>query len=174
MTRAASAAAPLRVRDTPEPEDPARVEALVAATGFFSPEEIAVARDLVEERLGEGLASGYHFVFASRGSRLAGYTCFGPVPATASSFDLYWIAVDPADQGQGVGRALMRDTEGRIAALGGTRVYADTSGRAQYAPTRAFYERAGYTQAALLEDFFAPGDAKVIYVRVLGAPIARP
>ena len=46
-------------------------------------------------------------------------------------------------------------------------MYLDTSGRAQYAPTRAFYERKGYRVAARLEDFFAPGDDKVIYVRTL-------
>jgi hypothetical protein len=46
-------------------------------------------------------------------------------------------------------------------------MYLDTSGRAQYAPTRAFYEHKGYGVAARLEDFFAPGDDKVIYVRAL-------
>jgi hypothetical protein len=46
-------------------------------------------------------------------------------------------------------------------------MYVDTSGRAQYAPTRAFYEHMGYERAAVLEDFYAPGDAKVIYSKIL-------
>jgi len=54
-----------------------------------------------------------------------------------------------------------------MAALGARRVYADTSARPQYAPTRAFYEASGYAPTAFLEDFYAPGDGKVIYVKVL-------
>jgi hypothetical protein len=34
-------------------------------------------------------------------------------------------------------------------------------------PTHRFYERCGYRQAAFLEDFYAPGDGKVIFVRSL-------
>lgn len=160
----------LAIREDPIPEDAAAVEGLVAATGFFSADEVRVARELVEERLAKGLASGYRFLFATDGDRLAGYACFGEVPATRSSFDLYWIAVDPARQRTGLGRSLVAEAERRIALLGGTRVYVDTSGRGQYAPTRAFYERAGYAKAAILEDFFAPGDDKVIYVKVLAPP----
>ena len=57
--------------------------------------------------------------------------------------------------------------ETEIVKAGGTRVYVDTSSRKQYAPTRTFYERVGYSKDALLEDFYAPGDGKVIYVKVL-------
>jgi hypothetical protein len=46
-------------------------------------------------------------------------------------------------------------------------MFAETSGRPQYAPTRACYERLGYRLSALLKDFYAPGDYKVIYSRRL-------
>ena len=51
--------------------------------------------------------------------------------------------------------------------MGDTRVYIETSSRDQYDPTRRFYVNSLYSQAALLEDFYAPGDAKVIYFKVL-------
>ncbi|MDY6910698.1 MAG: hypothetical protein SWC40_12285, partial [Thermodesulfobacteriota bacterium] len=38
--------------------------------------------------------------------------------------------------------------------------------RSLYEPTRAFYHRCGYARAALLQDFYAPGDHKVIFVKV--------
>ena len=41
--------------------------------------------------------------------------------------------------------------------------------RPPYAPTRGFYLRCGYYQAALLKDFYAPGDDKVIYAKDVGA-----
>jgi hypothetical protein len=45
----------------------------------------------------------------------------------------------------------------------------ETSTRAQYEPTRTFYERCGYEIAAELPDFYAPGDGKAIFVRVLAS-----
>lgn len=56
-----------------------------------------------------------------------------------------------------------------IAAAGGSRVYAETSGRDQYAPTRAFYRACGYRKVAELADFYADGDAKVIFVKNIAA-----
>jgi hypothetical protein len=55
----------------------------------------------------------------------------------------------------------------RVIAQGGERLYIDTSGREKYAPTRAFYERNGFSCEARLTDFYAPGDDRVIYVKML-------
>ncbi len=153
-----------------EPGDRERVRAIVESTGFFSAEEADVAVELVDERLAKGEASGYEFVFADIDAETAGYACFGRVPLTQSSFDLYWVAVRAGQQGGGLGRALVEDVERRVAALGGGRIYADTSGREQYAPTRAFYTAMGYAQAARLPDFFAPGDDKVVFVKAVTSP----
>lgn len=149
--------------------DAQHVRELTTSTGFFMDAEIDVAVELVEERLSKGESSGYYFVFAEQGGRVVGYTCFGPIPCTIASFDLYWIAVHDSCRGQGIGKALMRKSEECIAAMGGTRVYIETSSRAQYVPTRQFYFACGYQEAAVLADFYAPGDGKVIYLKVLGA-----
>jgi len=148
-------------------EDPERILRLVAATGFFSPEEQQIAIELAEERFAKGVASGYEFITAEQNGSLVGYACYGPIAGTKSSYDLYWIAVHPELQGRGLGQRLMDLAEIEIARAGGKRVYIDTSSRKQYSPTRAFYERVGYRKDALLEDFYAPGDGKVIYVKVL-------
>ncbi|MEJ2038178.1 MAG: GNAT family N-acetyltransferase [Desulfosarcinaceae bacterium] len=152
-----------------QPPDPERIERLVEVTGFFSPQEIDVAVELVHERLAKGEASGYHFLLAEHYGRLVGYACYGPTPCTLNSFDLYWIAVHPDFQRRGLGRRLVKDCETLIAQAGGQRVYVDTSQRIQYASTRAFYESCGYRQEGLLRDFYAPGDGKVIYCKVLAA-----
>ena len=151
------------------PADPERIEALVRTTGFFNEEEISIARELVEERLHKGEASGYYFILAEQQVKpqggLAGYTCYGPIPGTRASFDLYWIVVDPARQGRGLGRALLVLVEEQVRCLGGTRLYIDTSSRAQYAPTCMFYQRCGYRQEAHLPDFYAPDDGKIIFCK---------
>ena len=156
------------IRDTVLASDVDAVRRITAATGFFRADEIDVAVELVRERLDRGPVSGYEFLFSQRGSDVTGYACYGPIACTLSSWDLYWIAVDPGTQGLGVGTALLAQTERRIGARGGGRVYVETSSRAGYDPTRRFYESRGYRREAVLQDFYAPGDGKVIYVKSLG------
>jgi GNAT superfamily N-acetyltransferase len=159
----------LYFRKEVRPEDRQAVGRLVRATGFFSEEEIGIAVELVEERLAKGDASGYFFLFAEEEGRLLGYTCFGPIPGSVHSFDLYWIAVHPKEQGRGIGRTLMAASERIMAGCGAHLIYADTSSRPQYKSTRSFYLACGYLEEAFLADFYAPGDGKVIFVKALSA-----
>ena len=158
---------PLRFRDEPVDRDRATVRELTTATGFFSSEEVAVAVELIDARLVQGLASGYRFLFADGDGRLDGYVCYGPIPLTKSSFDLYWIAVRPGAQQAGLGRRLMEAAEAKARELGATAMYVETSSRPQYEPTRAFYRRLGYRSAAELPDFYGPGDGRVIFAKPL-------
>lgn len=160
----------MRWRKAVRETDKAAVLALVAETGFFSEEEERIAVELVDETLCQGQDSGYEFVFADmpgNPGQLLGYTCFGPIPETPSSYDLYWIAVSPRHQGKGLGRKLIRETERLARGKRATQMFIDTSGREQYAPTRSFYERMGYQKLSAIENFYAPGDDKVIYSKKL-------
>ena len=74
----------------------------------------------------------------------------------------------PSQQGKGLGGRLLLEVERRALACGASQMFLDTSGRAQYEPTRAFYLRMGYRVAGTLEDFFAAGDDKVIFAKRLG------
>jgi GNAT superfamily N-acetyltransferase len=143
------------------------VRGIVSSTGFFSAAEVVIAVELVEDRLAFGDPSGYFFVFAEEAGRALGYTCYGPIAGTAESYDLYWIAIHRDHQSRGLGRVLMSETERMIRSAGGRRIYAETSGRPQYEPTRVFYERLGFRRETRLKDFYAPGDDKVFYVKVL-------
>ena len=154
-------------RQTVREGDRDAVGRLVRATGFFSKEECAIAVELVDERLARGRTSGYFFLFAETKGRLLGYTCFGPIPGSSHSFDLYWIAVDPHAQGKGLGRKLLTESEQLMAEQGARRVYADTSSRDQYKPTHAFYLACGYVQEAFLADFYGPDYGKLIFVKIL-------
>jgi D-alanine-D-alanine ligase len=143
------------------------IEALLRATGFFNAEEIGVALELVDDRLANGEASHYRFLVGESGGRVAGYACWGPTPGTVASADLYWIAVHPELQGRHAGAALLQAAEEWMASAGRTRVYVETSTRPQYLPTRAFYAASGYQQVAELADFYAPGDGKTVFLKVL-------
>jgi D-alanine-D-alanine ligase len=161
---------PLVFRDLPAESDVALVRRLAVASGGFSASEIDIAVELVEERLKRGLAaSGYHFLFAegAAGLPVLGYACYGPIPLTRSSWDLYWIAVARDGQGRGVGQRLLGEVERRAAAQGARQIFIDASGRADAGRSARLYKAAGYALAANLPDFYAPGDAKLIFAKGL-------
>jgi ribosomal protein S18 acetylase RimI-like enzyme len=159
--------AALRFRSRARAVDLPALRRLIDATGVFYDEERAIALELLEERLAKGARSGYEFIFADRGRELVGYCCWGSVPLTRRSFDLYWIAVAPAEQGSGVGRRLMELAEAAVAKRGGGQLYIETSSRAEYRRTRRFYRAARYRLAARLAHFYAPGDHKVVFCKTI-------
>ncbi len=153
------------LRDTVRAQDRDTVRRIVDGTGFFRPDEVDVAVELIDTCLERGELAGYHFIFAEHDTSVLGYACYGPIACTIGSYDLYWIAVDTSQQSRGIGRTMLLEVERRIQQRGGRQIYIETSGRPQYAPTRAFYERCGYRLAAVLADFYDHGDDKVIWTK---------
>ena len=157
----------MNIRTDLRQQDRTPLERLLRETGFFNAAELEVALELVDDRLAHAESSHYRFLVLEDDGEVVGYACWGPIPGTIASADLYWIAVHPGRQGKGLGRTLLDAAETAIAREGRTRVYLETSTRAQYVPTRAFYLRCGYEIAAELADFYAPGDGKAIFLKVL-------
>ncbi|HDS05534.1 MAG TPA: GNAT family N-acetyltransferase [Deltaproteobacteria bacterium] len=145
--------------------DVTAIAEIVKSSGFFSAAELDIAIELAEEKLDLGEDSSYQFLFAEQTGFVIGYACWGFIPATTGSVDLYWIAMRENSRGQGLGKKLLLETEKIIRASGGLKIYIETSSREQYQPTRRFYEMRGYQQAAFLEDFYFPGDSKIIYLK---------
>jgi ribosomal protein S18 acetylase RimI-like enzyme len=143
----------------------ARLEQLTAATGLFRPAEVAIATELLDDSLAGD--DDYRLLGAYGADELVGYACWGPTPGTEGTYDLYWIVVDPARQGQGVGTELLTAVEQQLAREHGRLLVVETSSRADYAATRAFYERRGYARAATIPGYYAPGDDLVIYLKDL-------
>jgi Acetyltransferases len=144
--------------------DRAAVERLTRASGLFREDEIPVAVEVFH-----AAAAGdpsYTALAAEIDGRVAGWICWGPTPCTVGTWDLYWMAVDPSLQGSGVGTALIREMEHRLAGLARV-IVVETAGRADYAGTRAFYEARGYRAVATIPDFYAPGDDQVVYLKYL-------
>ena len=166
---------PLSRRDRP------RLAELLAATGAFNEDEVEVALSLFDVSLEAGGSrqgfalrddtsqtqdsdSDYEFLgaFDEQSDRLIGYACFGATPATDGTYDLYWLAVDPAAQGRGTGTALVRAVEEKLVDRGARLLVVETSSRPDYEGTRRFYARSGYTEAARVRDFYAPADDRIV------------
>jgi ribosomal protein S18 acetylase RimI-like enzyme len=148
-------------------DDLTRVAEIVQGVGNFKPEEMRIALELAEEALDDPEESGYFASVLEHDGVVHGYICYGPVPLTDGTYDLYWIAVDPLTQGRGYGKALSRFAEKDIAARGGRFLVIETSSVQSYAATIRFYEKGRYELAATLKDFYRPGDDKLIFIKRL-------
>jgi ribosomal protein S18 acetylase RimI-like enzyme len=141
---------------------------LIAETGFFRPDEVRVAEELIDIYLGHPDQRDYDIVVAEDGEgKAAGYMTWGPTPLAIGTFDLYWMAVSPKAQGRGHGKALVRWLEQRVAEIGGRLIVIETSSTPHYEPTRKFYLGLGYRETARIPDFYQPGDDRVIYTKRL-------
>jgi ribosomal protein S18 acetylase RimI-like enzyme len=143
-------------------DDRAALLRIVQETGVFRPEEVDIAMELIDAVIVEPAHKDYAIAVYDDGT-VGGYYCVGPTPATEGTFDLYWIAVDPARHGRGIGGALMKHAEDCIRARGGRLVMVETSSRDNYAPTRKFYLGAGYQQLALIKGYYRPDDDLVVF-----------
>ena len=143
-----------------QPSHRSRLESIVRATGVFTEAEVVVALELFD-----ATDDDYEFVGAFDGDRLVGYACFGPTPSTDRTYDLYWIAVHPESQRSGAGAALMTEVELRLAQRDARLLVIETSSRPDYEPTRMFYDRRGYREAARIRDFYAPGDDRIVLAK---------
>jgi len=146
-------------------DDLLELERILAATEAFTPAEVEVAMELLEIVIKEPAQRDYEVAVAEALGKVAGYVLFGPVPATVGNFDLYWIAVDPAAQGTGVGQRLIEHVEEEVRKRGGRMVCLETSSQGGYSRTRSFYEKAGYQLESRIRDFYKPGDDRLTYVK---------
>ena len=147
--------------------DKAAIEKILHATPEFNSAEVKVALELIDLYLKYGISSDYHMLVAEIGNTAVGYICFGPTPMTEGTWDIYWMAVDPRQQRQGIGRRLLNEAEVDISKTRGRLILIETSSKPEYEKTRKFYESCGHEIIARIPDFYAPGDNKVIFQKKL-------
>ncbi len=148
--------------------DRAPLAALLSRIDVFDEEDRAIALELVDEGLDQPDKAEYlFFVAITAGGELVGYVCYGPTPLTEGTYDLYWIAVDPALAGHGVGTLLLKQVEITLKEGNGRLIVIETSSSQQYALTRKFYLKNGYDLAETIKDFYRPGEDRVTYTKYL-------
>ena len=131
--------------------------------GFFRPDEVTVAAEILDEAMRDGPSGHYQVFVAEEGGRQVGWSCHGRVPLTDATFDLYWIVVAPELQRAGVGRKLISTIEAKLRAESARWLLAETSSTAQYESTRRFYQRCGFAELSQIDDFYRPGDGRIIF-----------
>ncbi|MGH2566704.1 MAG: GNAT family N-acetyltransferase [Bacteroidota bacterium] len=141
---------------------------ILRATGAFRPEEIEVAVELMNIVVEEPQQQDYiMYTAVDEAGVVRGYYCVGPTAMTLGTFDLYWIAVDPATQRKHIGTELLKHCHALVQSQQGRLIVVETSSQPKYDPTRLFYVRNGYSEEARIKDYYAAGDDLVIYTKHL-------
>lgn len=133
----------------------------------FKPPEVVVAEEVLDNYLHDSIRSGYHVFVAEIDSLVVGYICYGPTPLTEGTWDIYWLAVAPNQQSQGIGKSLLAFAEGNIKETTGKIAIVETSSKPEYKATERFYRTQGYELVCRIPDFYAPGDDKLIFLKRL-------
>lgn len=111
--------------------------------------------------------SGATWLVADDATGVLGFAYCEPERMTVGTYNLLAIAVDPDRQGVGVGQQLvsalldrLRDTNGRL-------LLVETSSLPEYARTRRFYIQLGFDREAVVREFYAAGEDKVVFWRAI-------
>ena len=113
---------------------------MVAGAGVFTQEEVETAEELVDGTLdSDGDPDPYLILIAELSNRIVGYVCYGHIPMTQASWDLYWIATDTTVRRQGVAHQLCEAMEQDIRERGGKHVRVETSSTIGYVAAHRFY-----------------------------------
>jgi len=149
-------------------EDIKHIEKILRSSGFFYDFEIEIALGLASDSAGLGSEeSGYSWMKIINDGEMVGFANYVKNSFSIHSWELYWIAVDQNFRNRRFGSTLLSAVEEDIRNSGGKILWLDTSGRPLYAPTESFYRENGYKLAASLPDFYAPGDPKQVYYKIL-------
>ena len=157
---------PVKIRDI-QPADKSLIIGVTDETRAFLPDELIVVGEIIDEYFHDPQGSGYYFLIAEHDGDFAGYLCYGPAPLTHGAWDMYWCAVSPGLQGQGIAGSLFTMAANHIKSLGGRLILIETSSNPHYKAARSLYITLGYKHVSTIPDFYNPGDNKETFWKAL-------
>jgi len=92
---------------------------------------------------------------------------YAPERMTEGTYNLYLIAVSPDYQGKGIGKKLLIYIENHLKYRGERILLIETSGLPAFKDSRKFYRMNNYHQEAVIREFYAQGDDKVVFWKKL-------
>lgn len=154
-------------------DDMAAILSIAEAIGF-QPTELEMVNQLLADYFADGNGNvsrsdrnTQRFWLTSHqdNDRVIGVAYCEPERMTDQTWNLQLIAVHPDHQGQGHGGKLLRHVEETLKARRGRMLLVETL--ASFDLAQAFYRKYGYQEEARIRDFYAAGDDKVVFRKVL-------
>jgi ribosomal protein S18 acetylase RimI-like enzyme len=156
-----------------QPNDIAAILSITEAIGF-QPGELEVVHQLLTDYFTDGagrdsLQNGntrrFWLTYDQDHDGVIGVAYCEPERMTDQTWNLQLISIHPNHQGQGHGGKLLRHVEETLKAHGGRMLLVETL--ASFDLAQAFYKKYGYEEEARIRDFYAAGDDKIVFRKVL-------
>ena len=154
------------------PSDTSAILDLSATLGF-GPDELEVLQRTFDDLHSTNAKIGYQALAYEENNLLLGVVYYMPMEMTDRAWELVMIVVDPARQGEGIGRRMILAMEEAIRASEGRILVIETSTSPDQERARRFYRKLGYSEVAEIPDAFADGEGKVIFTKHLAESINR-
>lgn len=134
------------------------VSSILDGTGLFPSELLP---EMAEPYLSG--ADPHLWLVAQEGSAVLAFAYCEPERMTDGTYNLLAIAVDPSRQSDGIGQRLLAAVEQSVKGLGGRVLLVETSSLPEYQRTRSFYDQLGFDREAVIREFYAMGEDKVVF-----------
>ena len=142
------------------------VRTIAIDTGLFGANDWSGVEAIMADSVQGELAEHAWIVLENDASAVVGAAYYAPEPFSFHMWNLYFLGVLPACQGDGTGGALVTHVEGVLRSRGERVLIIETSGAAAFAATRDFY-RKHYDEEARIREFYGPGDDKIVFWKAL-------
>jgi ribosomal protein S18 acetylase RimI-like enzyme len=153
------------IRETTSSDKRALLQ-IVSNSGQFDADGLAHVEATLDTHFTEG--SEALWLTADEGEPVGVAYC-NPEPVTSGTWNLLMLWTRKDRERQGIGAALVTENEKRLRALGARLLIVETSGLPEFEAARAFYTKCGFFHEATIKDFFAAGDHKLVYTKVVSA-----
>lgn len=107
------------------------------------------------------------FVTEDSNKQVVAVAYCSPERMTEGTWNLLLIAVHKAHQGNGIGKQLIQHVEAVLTEQKIRVLLVEASGLPSYKLTRDFYPKCGYTQVAVIPEYYDKGDDKIVFWKSL-------
>jgi len=150
--------------------DVAQIKDLAVDNAMFGAEDLAGFDEMLTSYF-DGSLPGHQWIVAENSSgAVTGAAYYAPEPFADRVWNLYFLAVRPDSHRTGIGHTLITHVEHALRTAGDALarvLIVETSSTDPYQPARRLYAREGFTQEAVIREFYGPGDHKVTFWRQL-------
>ncbi|MEO1208220.1 MAG: GNAT family N-acetyltransferase [Cyanobacteria bacterium J06638_20] len=151
------------IRPTVKPDHDALI-ALATASGLFEPDQTDLLSDMLRSPQEEDV-----WFADDDGTGPVGVAYLAPEKMTYGTWNLYWIAVHPAQQRQGRGKAILSHVQQWLMDRSERILLVETAGTDDFAYVRKFYADNGFENEARIRDFYDAGVDKIVFRKALAS-----
>ncbi len=156
----------MNVKNLTEETLPGAIEAICSLPEYFYERDIEKAKENYMKYT-KGQLNDSLFLVATEGSQVLGVTgAIGRLDADQVYY-LASFAVHRESRSKGIGRKLLSALENELQRLGARLLFTETSTASYCDETRAFYQACGYSEVAVIEDYWTKNDTLSIYLKRL-------